>query len=78
MNHEVTVAVPAGLCRRCVRLLSRRVSDLPGVRSLQIEPGRGQLCVSGDVQAGVVVAVRDAAGFTVPAADPGSTPEPCR
>jgi copper chaperone CopZ len=78
MNHEVTVAVPAGLCRRCVRLLSRRVSDLPGVISLQVEPERGQLRVTGDVQAGVVVAARDAAGFAVPAAEPGSTPGPRR
>jgi copper chaperone CopZ len=78
MSDEVTVAVPAGLCRRCVRLLSRRVSDLPGVISLQVEPDRGRLSVSGDVPAAVVVAARDAAGFAVPGADAGSTPEPCR
>ncbi len=78
MNHEVTVAVPIGLCRRCVRLLSRRLSDLPGVISLQVEPDRGRLWVTGDVQAAVVVAARDAAGFAVPAAGPGSTPGRCR
>ncbi len=74
MNHEVTVVVPTGLCRRCVRLLSRRVSELPGVVSLQVEPARGRLWVAGDVDAGVVLAARDAAGFRVPAADPGITP----
>ncbi len=78
MSDEVTVAVPAGLCRRCVRLLSRRVSDLPGVVSLQVEPDRGLLLVSGDVQAAVVVAARDSAGFAVSGANAGSTPEPCR
>ncbi|HLL65000.1 MAG TPA: heavy-metal-associated domain-containing protein [Micromonosporaceae bacterium] len=78
MDHEVTVAVPAGLCRRCVRLLSRRVSDLPGVISLRVEPDRGRLSVSGDVRAAVVMAARDAAGYAVPAASPGSTPKTCR
>jgi copper chaperone CopZ len=78
MNDEVTVALPAGLCRRCVRLLSRRVSDLPGVKALQVERDRGRLSVSGDVQAAVVVAARDAAGFAVPESDAGSTPGPCR
>ncbi len=77
MDHEVGVAVPAGLCRRCVRLLSRRVSELAGVISLRVEPDRGQLWVTGDVHVAVVVAARDAAGFAVPA-DRRSTQRVCR
>jgi hypothetical protein len=63
MRDEVTVAVPAGLCRRCVRLLSRHVADLPGVVSLRVEPARGRLSVTGDVAVEVVRAARDRAGF---------------
>lgn len=46
---EWEVAVPAGLCRRCVRLLSRRASDVPGVVSLRVDAARGLLRVSGAV-----------------------------
>ena len=63
MDEEVTVAVPAGLCRRCVRLLSRHVRDLPGVVSLQVGPER--LAVRGEVDVGAVRAARDRAGFVV-------------
>jgi hypothetical protein len=63
MRDEVTVAVPAGLCRRCVRLLSRHVADLPGVVSLQVEPVRGWLSVTGAVDAGALRQARDRAGF---------------
>jgi copper chaperone CopZ len=66
MSHDVTVPLPAGLCRRCVRLLSRRISDLPGVVSLQVEPARARLRVRGAVDRDVVLAARDAAGFAVP------------
>ena len=64
MSEEVTVPVPAELCRRCVRLLSRHVADVPGVVSLQVEPGR--LSVTGDVDLDAVAAARDRAGFPVP------------
>jgi copper chaperone CopZ len=63
MDDEVTVPVPAGLCRRCVRLLSRQVSDLPGVVSLQVDPARGRLSVTGDVDAAALREARDRAGF---------------
>jgi hypothetical protein len=66
MSDEVTVPVPAELCRRCVRLLSRHVADVPGVVSLQVEPARGRLSVTGDVDTGAVLAARDRAGFGVP------------
>jgi hypothetical protein len=59
--EEVTVPLPGGLCRRCVRLLSRHVRDLPGVVSLRVEPGR--LTVTGNVDAAELLAARDRAGF---------------
>ncbi|MEV4709319.1 hypothetical protein [Actinoplanes sp. NPDC049316] len=64
MRDEVTVAVPPDLCRRCVRLLSRHVSDVPGVVSLQVD--QGVLAVCGDVDADALRAARDRAGFAVP------------
>jgi hypothetical protein len=63
MGDGVTVAVPADLCRRCVRLLSRHVRDVPGVVSLQVRPAQGRLLVTGDVDAAAVRAARDRAGF---------------
>lgn len=65
MTDEVTVPVPAGLCRRCVRALSRHIRDLAGVVSLRIEPAIGRLSVRGDVDAAGLAAARDRAGFGV-------------
>ena len=59
MHDKVTVPVPVQLCRRCVRLLSRHISDVPGVVAVQVEPGR--LIVVGDVQPGALRAARDRA-----------------
>ena len=67
MNDEVTVPVPAGLCRRCVRALSRHIRDLAGVVSLRIEPATGRLSVRGDVDPAELIAARDRAGFGVSA-----------
>ncbi|HEX5206030.1 heavy-metal-associated domain-containing protein [Paractinoplanes rhizophilus] len=58
---EVTVPVPGGLCRRCVRRLSRHVSDVPGVVSVRVDPGR--LVVTGDMDLGSIRAARDRAGL---------------
>ncbi|HET6530384.1 MAG TPA: hypothetical protein VFH03_07160 [Actinoplanes sp.] len=66
MADEVMVPVPVNLCRRCVRLLSRHIRDVPGVVVVQVEPVRGRLSVTGDVDAAVLRAVRDRAGFSVP------------
>jgi len=72
MNDEVTVAVPTGLCRRCVRLLSRHVRDLPGVVSLRVEPAAGWLSVTGAVDVAAVRAARDRAGYRMPDGPPVS------
>lgn len=70
MDDEVTVAVPAGLCRRCVRLLSRHVRDLPGVVSLRVEPASGRLSVTGAVDPAALRAARDRAGYRMPGEPP--------
>ncbi|MET7970959.1 heavy-metal-associated domain-containing protein [Micromonospora sp. NPDC005305] len=44
-----TVRLPPGMCRRCVRAVSRRVSDLPGVVSLEFDVDAGTLRVGGEV-----------------------------
>jgi copper chaperone CopZ len=56
------VTIPPHLCRRCVRALSRRLRDLPGVVSFEVDAVAGRLRISGDVTA---EAVREAVG------DPG-------
>jgi hypothetical protein len=71
MVDELTVPVPAGLCRRCVRLLSRHVRDVPGVVSLRVQPVQGRLSVTGDVDVAALRAARDRAGFAVGGDAPG-------
>lgn len=41
--------IPVGLCRRCVRSLSRRLRDVPGVVSFEVDAARGLLWVDGEV-----------------------------
>ncbi|WP_406075243.1 hypothetical protein [Micromonospora sp. NBC_01638] len=53
-TRVVTVGLPPGMCRRCVRVLSRRVSDLPGVVSLEFDVAAGVLRVGGRVNPAVL------------------------
>ncbi|MFU8874644.1 heavy-metal-associated domain-containing protein [Micromonospora sp. SL4-19] len=53
-TRVVTVALPPGICRRCVRTVSRRVSDLPGVVSLEFDADAGVLRVGGEVDPAVL------------------------
>ncbi|MFJ8578252.1 cation transporter [Micromonospora sp. NPDC093277] len=62
----VTVALPPGICRRCVRVVSRRVSDLPGVVSLEFDGDAGLLRVGGDIDP----AALDRAGLAICPAGP--------
>ena len=48
-TRVLTVTVPPGMCRRCVRAVSGRVSDLPGVVSLEFDVDAGTLRVGGEV-----------------------------
>ncbi|TQS03304.1 heavy-metal-associated domain-containing protein [Microbispora sp. SCL1-1] len=61
---ETTVCVPALLCRRCVRLLSRHVRDVPGVSSFEVDAGRGLLRVRGVVDPAELRAALASAGFS--------------
>ncbi|OPG02158.1 heavy-metal-associated domain-containing protein [Microbispora sp. GKU 823] len=49
LTEWLTVCVPALLCRRCVRLLSRHVRDVPGVTAFEVDAARGLLRVRGGV-----------------------------
>ncbi|MEV7808940.1 heavy metal-associated domain-containing protein [Microbispora sp. NPDC088329] len=60
---DQTVCVPALLCRRCVRLLSRHVRDISGVTSFEVDAARGLLRVRGDVSAVDLRAALASAGF---------------
>ncbi|WP_449066098.1 heavy-metal-associated domain-containing protein [Planomonospora algeriensis] len=59
----VTVTVSAMLCRRCVRLVSRHVRDVPGVVSFEVDAARGLLRVRGGMAAGHLVEALRSAGF---------------
>jgi copper chaperone CopZ len=71
----ITVFVGAQMCRRCVRIVSRRVSDVPGVVSLQVDAAGGRLQVRGDVDYQELLAAIRSAGFAA-TATPGSLPAP--
>jgi hypothetical protein len=66
----MTVLVAAPLCRRCVRLISRWVSDVPGVVSLEVDAARGGLRIRGHVQVQEVLTAVRSAGFA-PVSDVG-------
>jgi hypothetical protein len=65
-TRVAVVVLPPGMCRRCVRRVSRRVSDLPGVVSLEFDVAAGVLRVGGDVDP----AALRRAGLTVCPAGP--------
>ncbi|MET8908961.1 heavy-metal-associated domain-containing protein [Micromonospora sp. NPDC004551] len=48
-TRVTTVRLPPGICRRCVRAVSGRVSDLPGVVSLEFDVDAATLRVGGEV-----------------------------
>ncbi|NJC68594.1 cation transporter [Planosporangium thailandense] len=52
----VTLGIPAMLCRRCVRAISRRVRDVPGVESLEVDAALGILLVRGTAEREALVA----------------------
>jgi copper chaperone CopZ len=68
----VTMSVSGTLCRRCVRIISRRVRDVPGVESLEVDAARGVVRVHGDVDRAALVAALesdDLGGCEAPAVD---------
>ena len=55
-DHHV-LALPKGLCHKCLRALSRRLRDLPGVVWFQIDAAAGQVLIAGDVDLAAAEAV---------------------
>jgi copper chaperone CopZ len=45
----ITVQVPGMRCRRCVRSVTSRLRDLPGVLLVEADATTGELVVRGDV-----------------------------
>jgi hypothetical protein len=48
-RHRQGLEIPQGLCRRCVRALSRRLRGLPGMVSFEIDAAAGRVWISGEV-----------------------------
>ena len=52
-----TLPIPPHLCRCCVRSLSRRVRDVPGVVAVEVDVARAVVRVEGDPDPVAVAAV---------------------
>lgn len=61
--EEVVTVSPAVLCRRCVRLVSRYVRDVPGVTSFEVDAAQGLLRVRGAVDREELLSALRSAGF---------------
>ena len=57
--------VPAITCRDCVRKISGRVSDVPGVRTVEVDLVAGVVRVTGDAEPAAVRAAIASAGYRV-------------
>jgi copper chaperone CopZ len=51
-----TLPIPPGLCRPCVRALSRRLRDVPGVVSVEVDVARAEVRVDGDADPAALAA----------------------
>jgi hypothetical protein len=58
-RHQQGLEIPQGLCRRCVRTLSRRLRDLPGMVSFEIDAAAGRIWISGEVDPAAAQAAVD-------------------
>jgi|SRR3954451_7019881 hypothetical protein len=47
--HRHGLEIPQDLCRRCVRALSRRLRDLPGMVAFEIDAAAGRVWINGEV-----------------------------
>jgi hypothetical protein len=61
-RHRHVLALPQGLCRLCVRALSRRLRDLPGMVWFEIDAAAGLVRISGDVDLAAAEALIRALG----------------
>ena len=65
----ITVHVPAMSARADARVISRRISDVPGVRTLRADLATRSVQVSGSADPDAVAAAVTAAGYVVEPAD---------
>jgi len=65
----ITVHVPAMTARADARVISSRISDVPGVRTLQADLATRTVRVSGSADPDAVTAAVTAAGYAVEIAD---------
>jgi copper chaperone CopZ len=59
----VEMQVPGMTCRHCVRAVTARLRDLPGVVSVEADAGHARLVVRGDVTAEQVRAALEGVSF---------------
>jgi len=67
----ITVFVAAPLCRRSVRIISRHISDVPGVVSLEVDAAAGRVRIRGGMDHCHLLAAIRSAGFAVRSAPSG-------
>ena len=48
-RERQVLAIPPGLSRACVRELSRRLRDLPGIVSFEVDAAGARVVISGNV-----------------------------
>ena len=65
--------VPAMCCRRCVRTISARVTDVPGVRTVEVDLATKAVRVTGTFDAAAVAAAIAGDGYAI---DQGSNTTP--
>jgi hypothetical protein len=64
-EQVITVFLAPPMCRRCVRVLSHRVSDVLGVSSVEVDATAGRLRVRGGMDGEQLLAAVRSAGFVV-------------
>jgi copper chaperone CopZ len=61
----IVFRVPALCCRICVRMISARVTDVPGVRTVEVDLGAKTVRVTGTFDAAAVAAAIAGAGYAI-------------
>jgi hypothetical protein len=71
------LVLPEGMCRRCVRALSRRLRDLPGVVWFEIDVAAGVARISGEMDVAAAQATVNRVSCSQPGPDePGTRRRP--
>ena len=59
----ISIHVPAMTSRQDIRAISARISDIPGVHTLQVDPATSTVQVTGPADAATVLVAVTAAGY---------------